>query len=135
MCVHRHDFDRNIANPDPIFTVRVQSTASAPGEPPGIFGVLTYAIDSLGNLWPLVGNDPGRVTLCPRCGREVYIPDAAMAAARNACPYRDCLGWLDKRPQIGDLVVDDAPDQTLSGDCPDHGTSCHAPKVQTAAAS
>lgn len=132
MCVHPHDFDRNIANPDPIFTVRVQALASAPGEPRGVmFGRLTDVIDENGNLWPLIGLDPGLVTRCGGCHREVYIPDAAAESLRLGCPYRDCTAFLDRRPQIGDLLVDDAPGQTVGGDCLEHGMACHAPKVQT----
>lgn len=130
MPVHMHDFDRGVGNPDPIFEVRVQSLSSAPGQPPGITGVLTHAVDSEGNLWPLVGADPGRVTRCPRCDREVYIPDAAATNAKHACPYRDCLGWLDAKPQLGDFLVEDAPGQVIAGDCYEHHEACHAPKVQ-----
>ena len=134
MCVHPHDFDRNVANPDPIVTVRVQGLFNADNSP-GPFGRLVHAIDTEGNLWPIVGLNPGRVTRCERCEREVYIPDAAEANRKFACPYRDCMGWIDKRAKFGDFLVEDEPGQTISGDCTEHGAACHAPKVQTEVAS
>lgn len=134
MPVHSHDFDRGVANPDPIITVRVQGLFDANGED-SMFGRLTHAIDENGNLWPIVGLNPGRVTRCVRCEREVYIPYAADGQGKFACPYRDCMGWLDKRPRLGDFLVEDEPAEIISGTCPDHGLACHRPKAQTSVAS
>ena len=142
MPVHRIDFDRGVANPDPIINVRVKGLFGEGGvDTIGMFGRLTHAIDSEGNLWPIVGQDPGRVTRCDACHREVYVPDALVTYIRTtgratvACPYRDCLGVLDSRPRVGDFLVEDAPAQIISGRCPDHDIACQPPKAQTRLAS
>jgi hypothetical protein len=124
--VHTFDFDRRVSNPEPIITVRVQGYFRTDGTS-DLFGRLTHAVDEQGNLHPIVGLDPGRVTRCVRCHREVYIPDAA-DGTRVACPYRDCLGWLERRPQLGDTLVEDAPGQAL-GHCREHDDACVAPAV------
>jgi hypothetical protein len=133
MPVHRHDYDRDVGNPDPIVTVRVQGMFNPDGTSE-MFGRLTHAVDEQGNLWPIVGLNPGRITHCPRCSREVYIPDAA-TGSMYACPYRDCLGWLGRRPTMGDRLVEDEPGRVIGGHCPDHDGACIAPKVQTQVAS